>query len=327
MTSEPATASNPTSNSDRTLLRAAVQGVYDLQHLRIAGGLRLCANFRSKLKLTEKDPEDIDAETVEAEAMKLLAQLRAEYKRLADGVASKRGRAKVKSFTGTELISTAAEAALCEMYFGLEAEERRQFAKLEALLEPFAIYRDWLKDVTGVGPAMAGVLLAYFDPAKARHVSSFWKYAGLDTGPDGAGRSRRAEHLVERTYTAKDGTEKTRMSVTYEPFLKTKLTGVLAGCFMRAGAQPWRSIYDDYKHRLETDPAREKVTIAEWKKRHKAGEDVSKLWPPGRLNNAAKRYMVKMFLVELWTRWRTLEGLPVTEPYAVAKQGRRPHAA
>lgn len=33
-------------------------------------------------------------------------------------------------------------------------------------------------------------------------------------------------------------------------------------------------------------------------------------------NMAAKRYMIKMFLLELWKAWRTLEGLPVGETYA-----------
>lgn len=35
-------------------------------------------------------------------------------------------------------------------------------------------------------------------------------------------------------------------------------------------------------------------------------------------HQAAVRYMVKMFLQAFWLKWRELEGLPVTEPYAVA---------
>src|SRR5712691_1681201 len=70
--------------------------------------------------------------------------------------------------------------------------------------------------------------------------------------------------LSKRGYLDKNGDTKVRDSLTYEPFLKTKLTGVLAGSFLRAnkgeGAQPWRSICDGYKHRIETDPLREKVT-------------------------------------------------------------------
>jgi hypothetical protein len=38
----------------------------------------------------------------------------------------------------------------------------------------------------------------------------------------------------------------------------------------------------------------------------------------GHRHNAARRYMVKQFMQELWTTWRTIEGLPVTESYAEA---------
>lgn len=37
--------------------------------------------------------------------------------------------------------------------------------------------------------------------------------------------------------------------------------------------------------------------------------------------NMAIRYMIKMFLKDLWVAWRTLEGLPVTPDYAEAKLG------
>ncbi len=42
---------------------------------------------------------------------------------------------------------------------------------------------------------------------------------------------------------------------------------------------------------------------------------------PGHRKNMAIRYMVKMFLKDLWVAWRTLEGLPVTPDYAEAKLG------
>jgi hypothetical protein len=35
----------------------------------------------------------------------------------------------------------------------------------------------------------------------------------------------------------------------------------------------------------------------------------------GHRDHAAKRYMVKMFLKDLYVAWRTMEGLPVRVPY------------
>lgn len=300
-------------------LNIMVRGAYDLQKLRIQAGLRLCANFRAKLKEPAEE-EEAPSDELSEKAEKIIDMLKKSYARLTDGVARNRTLPKEEGFTGDELISEYSELVLVDQYTRLEAQERLQFRQMTSVLEKIPIYNHYLADERGIGPAMAGVLISYLDPRKARHISSFWRYAGLDIGPDGQGRSRRAEHLVEREYTDKNGEVKTRQGVTYNPFLKTKLAGVLAGSFLKAGSR-WRETYDGYKHRLETDPAREKCTVAQWKKRRAAGEDVTKLWTPGRIHNASSRYMLKMFLAELWTKWRTLEGLPVTPTYHERMRG------
>jgi hypothetical protein len=315
---------NTMTDSTVHILRAMVRGAYDLQLLRMQSGLRLCANFRAKLGT----PEGEEEETEEAEAKKesAIKLIKAEYRRLTDGITSEKGRVMMAKldFTGSAIISSQAEYALVGSYVALESQEARQFRDLTGTLEEIPIYREYLLGVTGIGPAMSGVLIAYLDPAKARHVSSFWKYAGLDVA-GGSGRSRREEHLVEREYIDRNGDTKTRLGVTYNPFLKTKLMGVLGPSFLRSGSE-WRAAYDDYKHRLETDPAREKLTVAAWKKRYKAQDpDIRKLWTPGRIHTASTRYMVKTFLADLWVKWRTLEGLPVTLPYSEAKLGMPPH--
>jgi hypothetical protein len=178
-----------------------------------------------------------------------------------------------------------------------------------------------------VGPAMAGILITYFNPHKAERPSQFWKYAGLDVGPDGLGRSRRKEHLVEVEYLDREGKVQTKMGLTYNPFLKTKLSKVLTTSFLRATnpGSRWRKVYDNYKHRISTDPKRVKLSVGEWKKRREAGEDTRDLWPPGRIHNASLRYMLKMFLAEYWTSWRKLEGLPVVASYHEAVMGHVHH--
>ncbi len=119
----------------------------------------------------------------------------------------------------------------------------------------------------------------------------------------GRGRSRRAEHLVEREYTKRDGTTDTRKSITFNPFLKTKLMGVLATSFIKQGvSSPYRRMYNDYKNRLENAPAHQSKTKAH---RHQM----------------AMRYMIKRFLADLYVEWRTLEGLPVAKPYEEERLG------
>jgi hypothetical protein len=158
-----------------------------------------------------------------------------------------------------------------------------------------------LKDVRGCGPLMAAVIISEIDPHKAKYVSSFWKYAGLDVAEDGNGRSRKKEHLVEVEYVNKDGELSKRQSITFNPFLKTKLVGVLGTSFIRSGGK-YAEIYYDYKNRLENHPVHKDKT-----KLHK--------------HNMAIRYMIKMFLKDLYIAWRKLEGLPVLPDYAEGKLG------
>jgi hypothetical protein len=302
-------------------LRLMVRGAYDLQALRMQSGLRLCGNFRARLKeQIENTADDEDEFELSTEAIKVIDELKSSYRRLTDGVARNRTLPAEKGFTGDGLISSFTELVLVSQYVDVEAQEQKQFRQMTATLEEIPIYTSFLKEQRGIGPAMAAVLVTSFDPAKARHVSSFWKYAGLDVAADGLARSRRKEHLIERSYINREGVESTRLSTTYNPWLRMKLLGGLGPSFLRA-ASPRRELYDNYRHRITTDPARIKVTVTEWKKVYRSGESVRNLWPPGRIHKAALRYMVKIFLIDLWAKWRAIEGLPVTPTYNEARRG------
>lgn len=314
---------NMTSPS-KEILRTFVFSAYDLQMLRMQTGLRLCANFRSKLQVPQEgtEEEEVEAGELTKEAQTIIDRLTASYKRLTDGVARNRLLPAEKGFVGDELITTYTELVLVNQYIQVEKNEQQQFRQFEAVLSNYPIYETYLKDQVGIGPALAAVLLAYFDPHKADHISDFWAYAGLDVARDGRGRSRRAEHLIDRPYKNKEGQEATRKSVTYNPWLKARLLGVMAGSFLRVKDSPWRIHYDNYKHRIITDPARRKTTLAEYKKLHKEDPSAARdVWPPLRVHRAAMRYMVKMFLADLWLNWRKIEGLPVTPTYHEAKLG------
>ncbi len=275
--------------TDRTLIRAIVRGAYDAQKLRIETGNRLVANFRAKLGLnTEAD---------DTEATNVLKELERRFRLITDGVAS---ITRKRSFAFDGVISSYAELSFVAHYLELKTVEARIFRDLERALEGFPIYEAFLKGVKGCGPAMSGVIISEVDIHAARYVSSLWAYAGLDVASDGRGRSRKAEHLVQRAYVNKDGEQAERRGITFNPFLKTKLMGVLAGSFLKCNS-PYRDAYDNYKHRIETDPRHEQKT-------------------KGHRHNMSMRYMVKAFLRDLYAEWRTLEGLPVAPDYHEAKQ-------
>ena len=295
-------------SEDIRLLRMMCRGAYDLQALRMQAGLRLCANFRAKLK-DLKEAELEEGEELTAEALRIIDELKKSYRRLTDGVAKNRTLPTSEGFHGDELISTHTELTLVDQYVRLEKQERLQFSQMTGTLDLIPIYTDYLEDELGIGPAMAAVLITSFNIYIARHPSQMWAYAGLDVAPDGTARSWRAEHLVDREYTDKDGKKKIRKSTKYNPWLRTKLLGALAPSFFKQGSR-WKTVYDNYKHRLETDPKRIKITVTEWKKKFNADEDVSQFWTPGRIHRASTRYAIKMFLVDFWRTWRELEGLP-----------------
>lgn len=119
------------------------------------------------------------------------------------------------------------------------------------------------------------------------------------------GRSRRADHLIDVDFIDKDGKNQTRKSITFNPFLKTKLTGVLGPCFIKAGGD-YATVYRDYKHRLAN---------------HKDHSEKTK----GHRHNMAVRYMVKIFLKNIYAPWRELEGCEVHPPYEESKLGMPPH--
>ena len=282
-----------------TSLKALVQGAYDLQKLRVQAGNRICQSFYQSHGVApgEKPKDEMDAED-----QKVLKRVLAEYKLLAAGLSK---RDPKKTFKPTKYLPEFSTVQLVAQYQRLSQVEELAFKDIETALIGLPIYEQFLKSVTGCGPAMSGVLLATLDIHRATYPSQFWAAAGLDVAPDGRGRSRRKEHLVVRKYIDKDGNEAERLGITFNPFLKTKMF-VLASCFMRNNNPYYRGVYDNYKHRIQNHP--------NW-------ADKS----DGHRNNASRRYMAKIFLVDLWKKWREIEGLPVTPSYAEAKLGMAPH--
>lgn len=286
------------STENAGIVLATTRSAYDLQKLRIQTGNRIVANFRDKLGMDAGEPDD-DA------AQELMADLRKRYRRITDGIARVTRR---PSYDYDGVITTYAEIALLDYYFSLAKREQSLFTALGDALKKCPIWNEFLDDVHGVGPAMGGVIVSEMDPHRAKHPSSFWSYAGLDVADDGRGRSRREAHLVEHTYTDSEGNEQTRKGISFNPFLKTKLIGVLGPSFLRARSDDayYQDVYYRYRHRIEN---RDDL------------QDES----DGHLHNMAIRYMVKDFLIDLHIIWRDLEDLPVSKPYHVAKLGKDDH--
>ena len=82
-------------------------------------------------------------------------------------------------------------------------------------------------------------------------------------------------------------------------------------------------VYDDYKFRLENHPKYGVVNDADRRVKPKGkGEEAEGGYAPAlHRHNMAVRYMIKIFLLDLYKAWRAMEGLVVEPPYHEAKLG------
>ncbi len=280
-------------------------------------------------ELSVADDSEKAKKEKDKKAKKVIEAIRKSYRRIIDGMSvsisndlEAKGIKKTRKAKGSksgllnrintiiippgELISCKNELILVDQYEDILADEEKHFKLLETVLNGIPFYNDYLHTIRGIGPAMAGVIISEINIHKSKYSSSLHLYSGLDVAPDGKGRTRKAEHLIDVEYIDKNGEKKTKKSITYNPFLKTKLLGVLGPSFLRTKNPVYRVIYDNYKHRLQNRP-----DLKEHSKVH--------------INRMAVRYMVKQFLNNLYENWRAAENLPVHDPYAVAKLGYNPH--
>lgn len=183
---------------------------------------------------------------------------------------------------------------------------------LKKVLKRFPIYTEFLVNVKGVGEIASGWIIGEYDIHKATTVSKMWQFTGLNSGMvPGKKRVENADDSFSYVATGElvRGDRLTPGHVApFNKRLRTAMVGVLADGFIKAQSSYALEYYYPYKARLEQE-SREIQGAS--KDAGKAWSEVSK----GHRDRAAKRYMIKMFLKDLYVAWRTLEGLPVREPY------------
>lgn len=347
-------------------IRNLISGIYDIQKLRIATGNRIVQSFN--IQMGQK-PSTKQAD-LEKETQNLLETLRNEYKKITDAYVNQyyeytttSNDPRVKSETikvtlsknlsidkvikemnkdtnaGITTIKSKLDYDLMRSYAGLCESEKVQLKVLDKEIKNHFLWDKFFKDIKGCGTLMAAVCIAYFDIDKARHVSSFWRYAGLDTVPvtkdDGSvireGRGMKHAKLTKVEYEDSDGNIKTRNSLGYNPIVKTKLVGVLADCMLKAGLRSKKdkngeTILDDDNQKIKYAlPDAKYVQIyLDYRSRLNGRTDTADC-SDAHKHRMATRYMIKEFLRDLWVCWRTDAGYAVTEPYEVAKLGHKPH--
>ena len=180
---------------------------------------------------------------------------------------------------------------LKKRYDDIVALEEGLYKVIAGEVHQTELWNQFLLNVKGCGETMAAVIMTQFDINKAPTVSNLWSFAGFAPGKDKKVKGQKC---------------------CFNQFLRAKLCGVLGSGFLKANS-PYREFYDNMKHRLESSDWGMESKNPTDKKRPKAGHQ----------HKAATRYMVKMFLKDLYIAWRTIEGLSVREPYQAEYLGKR----
>ena len=216
---------------------------------------------------------------------------------------------------------------------------------------------EWIISQRGLGYELAGQLVGIIqDIGRFSNVSKLWAYFGLavidvceeckrpyyppETKANKiANLARRLQEQYEKKI-VKEGskdfeaqasemvcqcerpkliktTQKARKGVLGDYNPQAKMLAYKIGAqFVKQGAE-YRDLYDQFRKEYEARPD------LQAQRAERAGKVSKKGTSKGtaHIHAMAMRRVEKLFLSHLWAEWRKLEGLPLTEPYAIAQLG------
>lgn len=163
-------------------------------------------------------------------------------------------------------------------------------AKLEKQIEEYAkshpLWDQFASRIKGIGPLLFGKIVARLDPVGIHNFaypSALWRWCGLAV-VDGIAQNRlTGQKAIDWKF------DRNLRRFLYQ----------MTDCFVKQGGY-YREHYDRFK---------------------KNSEQKHTDWTPGHHHNHAMRLTAKLFLAHLWEEARKLHGLPVHQPYPLAKLG------
>jgi len=289
-----------------------------------------------------------------------MTQPNAQLKKIKNAAGSLYDLQKLRIQSGNRATSIKADldekdvAFLAAMSTGLDQVEHIAEKELKRHLRGYPIYETWLKKQSGVGTKMSGVIISSINIHKCETVSQMWAYCGLSVVNGHSQRRVRGQKANYNTWLRAK-----MVKVLGDNLIRFSKLGD-DGQYLRSTAkvptvipkeQAWRRFYDYYKVRKQNTIVPvcmgcDGTGKVKRKTKDEEGETEAKVVPEkakevivvcpncegtggpapwgqsdGHRHNAARRYLVKMFLQELWLQWRTLEGLKINVSYEEAKLG------
>lgn len=205
---------------------------------------------------------------------------------------------------------------------GLESFKQRATRELKERLVEFHIWDEWMKNIPGIGPFLAAKLIILY------------YYRFKPVCKECGGDFEKEDHklvCVDCGKVAKDGLLKHKTEIkdfptiskwwaymgrhTVDGVMPKRKKGEMAN-WSTPGRTLGFHIGDQFNRQSEGHPYKD--FFLERKKKHARNHPD---WTKGHIHNAAKNETVKLFLAHFWTVARTLDGKPVSAPYAGAIMG------
>ena len=191
----------------------------------------------------------------------------------------------------------------------------------KAKIAEHPVWQQWLSRVNGIGPCLAGGLLATGDPAKANSMSAMWRYYGLDVKSlgvlcTGCKRQWGADEEAPGASCPDCKAPIFRMGQSRRPEKGEKLgyspdAKVLAfkigSQFVRTKNSQYRKLYEQFRAKVDAGTCH-KIHIDTKTKEEYPCPDAHKF-------AKARRMVAKIFIGHYWTVSRALLGLPVQKPF------------
>ena len=156
---------------------------------------------------------------------------------------------------------------------------------LNSCIKKHPVYTRWLTNVSGIGPALAGDLLAEYKVEKIYYIGQLFQYAGI------VGVTKRVKG----------------QKANYNVYLKKRLLGVLTGSLLKARS-PYSVIY--YQARIKY--------LNRWMNSDEEGKKNLTL---AHQHMMANRKMIQQFVKDYYVAFRTIMDIPVIKSYEEEKLG------
>jgi len=221
------------------------------------------------------------------------------------------------------LFKTFGVLTMVKLYCDFHLLERKIADDMAEALKDFPMYWGCLQKIRGISTIGGAKTIAYFDIFRTNSPGSYIRRLGITVEADGKGTSSHKIHQVPTEYLDERGDVCYKWGLSYNPELRGwYLTNFVDNMRMQRNLDYVDELNRkkaqyrlDIKHaRLEKD----KVTP----KRDSEGNWIpNDLW----IDRKGRRFMMKIFMCDLWLFNAAFEGLPIKKPYYDMVTGKNTH--